>query len=53
MLQGHPLRGLVQELCGRGLGVDLRLEFLSAADVAAYVAGRLGGPPPAPLTALV
>ena len=44
LLQGHPLRGMVQELCGRGQGVDLRLEFLSAADVAAYVAGRLGGP---------
>ena len=34
--------------CGRGQGVDLRLEFLSAADVAAYVAGRLGGPVAAP-----
>jgi len=44
MLRGHPLRGMVQELCGRGQGVDLRLEFLAAADVAAYVAGRLGGP---------
>jgi len=53
MLQGHPLRGMVQELCGRGLGIDLRLEFLSAEDVAAYVAGRLGGPVAAPLTALV
>jgi hypothetical protein len=53
LLQGHPLRGLVQELCGRGQGVDLRLEFLSAADVAAYVAGRLGGPVAVPLTAFV
>jgi DNA-binding winged helix-turn-helix (wHTH) protein len=44
LLQGHPLRGMVQELCGRGQGVDLQLEFLSAADVVAYVAGRLGGP---------
>jgi predicted ATPase len=35
---------MVQELCGRGQGSELRLEFLSAADVAAYVAGRLGGP---------
>ncbi len=53
LLQGHPLRGMVQELCGRGQAVDLRLEFLSAADVAAYVAGRLGGPVAAPLTAFV
>jgi len=45
--------GLVQELCGRGQGVDLRLEFLLAEDVAAYVAGRLGGPVAAPLTAFV
>jgi predicted ATPase len=53
MLQGHPLRAIVQELCGRGQGVDLRLEFLSAADVGAYVAGRLGGPVAPPLTAFV
>jgi predicted ATPase len=44
LLQGHPLRGMLQELCGRGQGVDLQLELLSAADVAAYVVGRLGGP---------
>jgi predicted ATPase len=43
LLQGHPLRGLVQELCGRGQGVDLRLELLSAADIETYVAERLGG----------
>ena len=36
-----------------GAGSDLRLELLSAADVAAYVAGRLGGPVGAPLTAFV
>ena len=53
LLQGHPLRGIVQELGGRGQGVDLQLEFLSAADVAAYVAGRLGGPVAAPLAAFV
>jgi predicted ATPase len=53
LLQGHPLRGMVQELCGRGQAVDLRLEFLSAADVAAYVVGRLGGPVATPLTAYV
>ena len=50
LLQGHPLRGLVQELCGRGQGRELCLEFLTDADVAAYVAGRLGGPVAAPLT---
>ena len=53
LLQGHPLRGMVQELCGRGQGRELRLEFLTAAEVAAYVAGRLGGPVAAPLTAYV
>jgi predicted ATPase len=53
VLRAHPLRGLVQELCGRGQAVDLGLEFLPAADVAAYVAGRLGGPVAAPLTAII
>ena len=53
MLRAHPLRGMVQELCGRGQGKELRLELLSPEDVAAYVAGRLGGPVAAPLTALV
>jgi tetratricopeptide (TPR) repeat protein len=53
VLQAHPLRGLIQELCGRGQVVDLRLEFLPAADVAAYVAGRLGGPVAAPLAAFI
>jgi DNA-binding winged helix-turn-helix (wHTH) protein/predicted ATPase len=43
VIRGHPLRGLVQELCGRGQAAELRLEVLPAADVAAYVAGRLGG----------
>jgi predicted ATPase len=44
VLRAHPLRGIVQELCGRGQGVELRLELLPAEDGAAYVAGRLGGP---------
>jgi predicted ATPase len=52
-LQAHPLRGIVQELCGRGQGVELRLECLPAADVAAYVAGRLGGPVAVALAAFV
>src|SRR5262249_31323981 len=49
VLRAHPLRGLVQELCGRGQAIELRLELLSAEDVAAYVAGGLGGPGAAPL----
>ena len=44
MLRAHPLRRTVQELCGRGQALELHLEFLPAADVAAYVAGRCGGP---------
>ena len=53
LLRAHPLRGMVQELCGRGQGVELRLEFLPATEVAAYVAGRLGGAVAAPLAAFV
>jgi predicted ATPase len=53
MLRGHPLRRTVQELCGRGQGAELRLEFLPAEDVAAYMAGRLGGPVAAALAAYV
>jgi predicted ATPase len=53
VLHAHPLRGLVQELRGRGLVHDLPLELLPAADVAAYLAGRLGGPVASPLVALV
>jgi len=43
LLRSHPLRGLVQELCGRGQAVDLALELLPAEAVTAYVSGRLGG----------
>ena len=53
MLRQHPLRGMVQELCGRGRAVELCLELLPAADVAAYVAGRLGGPVAPALAAFV
>src|SRR5262249_59646130 len=35
VLHAHPLRGLVQELCGRGQAVDLRLEVLLGEDVGA------------------
>ena len=44
MLRAHPLRGMVQELRGRGQAVELPLEYLPAEDVTAYVTGRLGGP---------
>jgi predicted ATPase len=40
---GHPLRHIVQELCGRGYATELRLELLTSADVTAYLTGRLGG----------
>src|SRR5262249_4651612 len=53
LLQGHPLRSMEQELGGRGQGDDLQLEFLSTADVAAYVAGRLGRPVAAALPAFI
>jgi predicted ATPase/DNA-binding winged helix-turn-helix (wHTH) protein len=53
VIHTHPLRGMVQELAGRGQCVELRLEFLPAEDVAAYVAGRLGGPITATLAAFI
>src|SRR5215471_7068729 len=53
VLQAHPLRGLVQELGGRGLVRELALELLLAADVAAYLVGRLGGPVAPSLVACV
>jgi predicted ATPase len=53
VIRGHPLRGMVQELGGRGQAAELHLEVLAAADVAAYVAGRLGGPVAAALAAFI
>ena len=53
VIHAHPLRSMVQELVGRGQGVELPLEFLPAEDVAAYVAGRLGGPVTAALAAFI
>ena len=44
VLRAHPIRGIIQELRGRGLCTEIGLELLTAADVAAYVAGCLGGP---------
>ena len=52
-LRPPPVRGLLQELCGRGQAVDVRLELLPAEAVTAYVTGRLGGPVAGPLAALV
>ena len=52
-VQQHPLRRIVQELCGRGHAVELRLELLPSEDVTAYVTGRLGGPVSTRLAAVV
>jgi predicted ATPase len=53
VVRAHPIRGLVQEMCGRRLCTELTLELLTAADVAAYVAGHLGGPVAPELAELV
>jgi predicted ATPase len=53
VIRAHPLRGIVQELCGRGQSTELRLECLPAEDVAAYIAGRLEGPVAAPFAAFI
>jgi predicted ATPase len=53
VIREHPLRALVQELCGRGQAAELCLEFLSPADVAAYMAGRLAAAVAAPLGVFV
>jgi predicted ATPase len=52
-LRAHLLRGLVQELCGRGYAVERRLELLTSEEVTAYMSGRLGGPVAAPLAAFI
>ena len=52
-IRAHPLRGMVQELCGRGQAVDVRLELLPAEAVTAYVTARLGGAVAAPLTTFI
>ena len=52
-LRAPPLRGILQELYGRGQAVDVRLELLPAEAVTAYVTERLGGPVAAPLAALI
>ena len=53
VVREHPLRGVLQELRGRGLCDELPLELLLPEDVGAYVAARLGGEVTAELTALL
>jgi predicted ATPase len=53
VIHGHALRGMAQELCGRGQAADLRLEVLRAEEVAAYVTGRLGGAVDTALSAFI
>ena len=52
-IQRHPLRHIVQELCGRGCAVEMRLELLTREDMTAYLTGRLGGAVSARLGAFV
>jgi predicted ATPase len=52
-IQRHPLRHILQELCGRGQAEELRLELLTHAEVTAYLTGRLGGAVSARLAAIV
>jgi predicted ATPase len=53
VVQAHPLRGVLQELRGRGLCDDLALELLLPDEVEAYMAARLGGVVTAELVALL
>jgi predicted ATPase len=52
-LRSSPVRGIFQELYGRGQAVEVRLELLPAEAVTAYVTGRLGGPVAVSLAALL
>jgi predicted ATPase len=53
VVREHPLRGVLQELRGRGLSEELPLELLLPEDVGAYATARLGGEVTADLTALL
>src|SRR5262245_45305201 len=53
VVRAHPLRGMLQELRGRGVCDDLALELLLADEVEAYSARRLGGEVTAELVALL
>jgi len=52
-LRPPAVRGILQELSGRGQAVVVRLELLAAEAVTAYVTERLEGPVAAPLAALL
>ncbi|MGH8008449.1 MAG: ATP-binding protein, partial [Candidatus Binatia bacterium] len=45
--RGHPLKGVSQELQGRGQCEELALRALTRAEVTQYLAGRLAAPSPA------
>jgi CheY-like chemotaxis protein len=53
ILSGHPLKAVKQELQVHRQCEELSLEFLTEADVAAYVAARFPGSPPPPELAQV
>ena len=53
VVRAHPLRGMLQELRGRGHCDDLALELLCPDDVEAYSAARLGGEVTTELVALL
>ena len=53
LVQAHPLRGMLQELRGRGVCDELALELLRPDEVEAYMAARLGGEVTAELVALL
>ena len=46
ILEDHPLGALRQQLRTRRLSVEVDLEFLSEADIGAYLARRFGAAPP-------
>ena len=53
VVQEHPLRGVLQELRGRGVCDELALELLLPDEVEAYITARLGGEVTAELAALL
>ena len=53
VVQAHPLRGMLQELRGRGVCDELALELLLPDEVEAYITARLGGEVTAELVALL
>src|SRR5262245_7986893 len=53
VVRAHPLRGMLQELRGRGVCDDLALELLGPDDVEAYIVARLGGEVTAEFVALL